>query len=529
MLVGGYGMARGGLPYAPAFWGASALVFAVMGWRWRQSRFCLLLVGVSLFSFGVGYWQVRSLPEPVVWADLPVREAELELRIERVFRSIDLPNVAMGLARVEDSAYQTAEELIGRRVYFSFSLPEDASPVQWGDRVRLRGVLEYQRARGGAEDFDVYLESELVAAQLRRGVLIKHSEAEDWIPRVGNVAQTRLTRQLLAGSGEAHPYGRVLGAMMLGQKWMLGLELSEAFVRSGTMHLFAVSGLHVAAVALTLALLLRLTRSPEWLAAMIGLLLLFLYVLATGAPPSAVRAYLMVFFYWMARAVLRQRESLAALVASAVAVLLWQPQQLFTAGFQLSYAVVAAILLFGLPMAASLRCQIDPWRFVPESSLSRWQLWVWGAVQKLSDTFSISLAATLGSTPLIIAYFGLLTPGALFLNLVLIPCASLAVMDGVLSVGLDLVGLPEAGAFLNRGAWVVLAFMIWLVRLVLLIPGFFLEVEWRVSGLAYAALILIFSSSILLRQPAARRWPLRWVLPPAGLVLFLIFGTVPIE
>src|SRR5690606_31994265 len=132
------------------------------------------------------------------------------------------------------------------------------------------------------------------------------------------------------------------------------------------------------------------------------------------------------------RAVLRQREALAALVASAVAVLLWQPQQLFTAGFQLSYAVVGAILLFGLPVAASLRGRIDLWNFVPERSLSRWRLWLRRVIRGIADTFSISLAATLGSAPLIIAHFGLLTPGALFLNMVLIPCASLAVMDGVL-------------------------------------------------------------------------------------------------
>ena len=130
------------------------------------------------------------------------------------------------------------------------------------------------------------------------------------------------------------------------------------------MHFFAISGLHIGVIATAIAQFLLLIRIPRKVSPFIGLPLLFLYVQITGASPSAVRAFLMALFFWASFAFVRQRSPLAALAASAVFVLIFQPAQLWSIGFQLSYTVVLSILLFGLPLYETASEKLAPFRYL---------------------------------------------------------------------------------------------------------------------------------------------------------------------
>ncbi len=531
-LIAGYTLAATatGLPRAPLVYVLVATGAALACAALRAPRFFLPLLVLSVTTSGISHWQMRHPPEPEEWVNLPPRDALLDIRVEQAFRSLAFPERAMGLGRVVESAHMPLGELEDRRVHYSLALCEEGLAVRRGDRIRARGVMEYRSGREHEGGFDAYLDARQVAVTLRRGAVIEHQGNASWHTAFGNAANERLTRILLAGSeGKEHSYGRVFAAMLLGQKWMLGKELRSGFVRSGTMHLFAVSGLHVAAVALTFALALQLARVPTRLAAVIGLVLLFGYVLAVGAPPSAVRAFSMVAFYWAANAFLRQREPLAALVASALAVLLWDPRQLFAVGFQLSYAVVGSILLIGLPLAAHLRDSINLGRFMPEDLHPAWVAPTATALRWTATAFSISFAASLGSMPLIIAYFGLFTPGAVLLNLALIPAASLAVMNGVLSAAVGMAGLEGVSAFLNRGAWTVLALMLWMVEGALRVPGFYFTMEWRTAAMPFLAIGAVLLSGVIMRFQPLSATPWRFALPPAAFLGLLMLGAVPVS
>ncbi|MCC5805586.1 MAG: ComEC/Rec2 family competence protein [Opitutales bacterium] len=509
------------LAYALVALAAAVTCIAVSG-----SRAWLPLLILSIIAFGVSRWQMQDAPEPAEWADLPARDALLEIHVEQTFRSLALPERAMGLGRVMATAHAPSAELEGCRVYYSLAPCSEGRPVRWGERVKARGVVEFRASTEPRDGFDTYLDARRVSATLRRGAVLEHMGSASWHTAFGNAANERLTLILLAGSEDKeHPYGRVFAAMLLGQKWMLGPDLRTAFVRTGTMHLFAVSGLHVAAVALTLVLALQLMRAPPRAAAVTGLTLLFGYVLAVGAPPSAVRAFSMVAFYWAANAFLRQREPLAALVASAVAVLLWDPRQLFAVGFQLSYAVVGSILLIGLPLSVHLRDAINLGRFMPEDLHPAWVAPTAAALRWTATAFSISLAASLGSMPLIIAYFDLFTPGALLLNLALIPAASLAVVNGVISAAVGLAGLEGLSAFLNRGSWTVLAVMLWMVETALRVPGFYFNMEWRTGAMPFVTVGAILSSGVIIRFRPLSATPWRFALPPAVFLALLMFGA----
>ncbi|MFN7141902.1 MAG: ComEC/Rec2 family competence protein, partial [Limisphaerales bacterium] len=137
----------------------------------------------------------------------------------------------------------------------------------------------------------------------------------------------------------------LLYAMTLGWKSALDTETSQPFMRSGTMHVFAISGLHVAMIAAILLLLLRICRVPRSWAGAIVIPLLWFYAMATGWQPSAVRSSIMmsiVIFGWSLQ---RPVDLLNSLGLAALLILLWEPQQLFQASFQLSFIVVFSIAL----------------------------------------------------------------------------------------------------------------------------------------------------------------------------------------
>ncbi|HQU09687.1 MAG TPA: ComEC/Rec2 family competence protein, partial [Opitutales bacterium] len=175
-------------------------------------------------------------------------------------------------------------------------------------------------------------------------------------------------------------------------------EQKNAFKLSGTLHLFEISGLHIAVIAAFLFGCLKRLLMPELLRVLIGLLIVALYVIVTGGAPSAWRAFWMVALFWGCIAVQRQSTPFALLVASAMGVLVWNPLLLWNIGFQLSYMVVAGILLYGLPLAAYLSAAQET--FADPALVGRWER----AKRFLAQTAAITFSANIASIPLIIIH-----------------------------------------------------------------------------------------------------------------------------
>jgi competence protein ComEC len=232
------------------------------------------------------------------------------------------------------------------------------------------------------------------------------------------------------------------------------------------------------AVAATMAQLLALTRMPPRYRAVIGLLALLMYVLVTGYSPSAVRAYAMVFFFWSSRAFQRQPNAFSALVNSAIAVLLWDPRQIWLPGFQLSYCVVGGLITYAVFLQNTaqwrdFKANWLPWR--THQHQKPW--WIHGMVV-LYKLFTISLTASLFSAPMIISYFGLFSPGAIFLNMLLVPLAGLVVATGCLVMLFGILSLDSLVLFYNHAAWTMIAVMELKIDLALSFPGYFQNRQW---------------------------------------------------
>jgi competence protein ComEC len=146
----------------------------------------------------------------------------------------------------------------------------------------------------------------------------------------------------------------MLNAMLFGDRTHLTRALRSAFERTGTFHLFVVSGLHVALLAAALFWLLRRFRLPEGPAVLLTLLAAFAYAELTGFGIPAQRALTMTAIYLIARWLNREITALNALGAAALGVLVFDPRALFEASFQMTFLVIVAIAGLAIPLSQRL-------------------------------------------------------------------------------------------------------------------------------------------------------------------------------
>jgi competence protein ComEC len=186
--------------------------------------------------------------------------------------------------------------------------------------------------------------------------------------------------------------------------------------------------------------------------------LIWFYTASTGWQSSAIRATIMMSIVVGGWALKRPGNLLNSLAGAAFIILLWEPQQLFQASFQLSFLVVLSIALL-LPPLEKLRDRIlrtDPLR--PAELLPRWQRICRTVLRWSMTAAATSLAAWLGAWPLTAYYFHLFSPVTLLANVMIVPLASAALAS---CLGSLLCGawFPWATELFNNGAW----FWMWLM------------------------------------------------------------------
>lgn len=199
-----------------------------------------------------------------------------------------------------------------------------------------------------------------------------------------NSLRDRILRNLRQAVPE--PEWRLAAGITLGASHELYPSQLESLRDSGTAHIVATSGLHVIIVAGICFLLLELLPIPRHTKIAILGAILAIYALSAGLRPSIVRAGLMAMFLSGAYLFNRVPDSLSGLSWAAIVILIWNPHQLFNAGFQLSFMAVLALILH-MP-AVSDRTEA-------------WGYWKWPV-----RTAAVSLIVWLAVTPLLGIHFG---------------------------------------------------------------------------------------------------------------------------
>jgi len=278
-------------------------------------------------------------------------------------------------------------------------------------------------------------------------------------------------------------------AMLLGYNSEMPKAMRKIFSDSGTIHVFAVSGMHIAFVAGLLVLLVGMTgiKRTYWIF-LIGPLLVG-YTLITGARPSANRACLMALFYFLAPLAGRKPTLMSALVVTAIIVHAWCPDYVFDIGSVLSFTVMLGLIAFMGPFCLFFQTLFGCERLRRQEELllaaDRTQKAAWIRRMRfwlrfLADSLAVSLAAWLASVPLTGYYFGRFTPGGLLANLVITPCSGLIVLAGTLGLVTSYVNEWVAITF-NHAASFVTSIMVKTAEVTAACPGLGVDTgKWAV-------------------------------------------------
>lgn len=511
---------------APPTWllGA-ALGSAVMAnvAAWRRPRWWPPAIVATMFLAGGASYPLHRARLPR-WEALPPREVSVSVQVDRIFPQAD-GRRATGLGRIV-RAETPWRDLAAQRVYFSLVLPRGIPAPIRSAVFDAQGVLAPVPANPPADTFDSYLANAGLNFRLTRGrlrtIVRPASPYHAFLERTA----AKLNEWLSAGVAAKRPaLTAVFRAMMLGQKHELSDEQNALFMQSGTMHLFAINGLHIGVVAMALHALFTVLRCPRPVAALVTLAVLWLDVDTTGASPSAVRAFILVACYESATVLRRPANGLAALAAAALIVLLLEPMALFSASFQMSYGVVLAILTFGIPLAEWLTAHLAPFRDLPAVSWAWWQRTLADALRWFWPVLGIGLAAALVSTVSGPQFFQIWAPGGLLANLVLVPVAMFVIIAGCASVAAGLIGANLLGVLFNHAAMVLLVVIDRLIRIGATVPGTWWAARWREPWLAPTTLGLLAVTLLAGYAAGWRRDRGGWWPPVAVAGLGLIFGV----
>ncbi|MET0263909.1 MAG: ComEC/Rec2 family competence protein [Rariglobus sp.] len=471
------------VPLTPMWWAVTAVICTTVALVWRRAWGPALVIGVFLSAATLYEIRRGRLSD---WDSLPPREVRVTLEIDRVFPPKPEVRSISGLGRLV-VAEPHLRELAGQAVYFSLTAKRgEATPIR-SSRLEVTGVLQTLPRNPDVDTFEGYLASQGMNFKLTRARVTGEITKAGAYQIFCDAALQRFNSILQRGIETYPAQVGVLRAMLLGQQQELSDDQKDVYRNSGTMHLFSVSGLHIAVIATVIHGLLALLRIPALGRFVIGGILLWLYVDITGGTPSAVRAFLMVMFFHASHVLRVPGNPVAALIASAVCVLVWQPMQLFTASFQLSYGIVAALLMLGLPLGDRWTERTALFTYLPDVSWN-WRHrsidYVWRA---LVGVFAIGMATTVVSLISGVVIFQLFTPISLIANLVLIPVGSLIIISGFLSLLAGLLGLGWLALLLNHASVILLIVIEAGVRFFVAVPGSSQAAQFSPVWLGYAA------------------------------------------
>jgi competence protein ComEC len=378
-----------------------------------------------------------------------------------------------------------------------------------GQTVEIAGVAALPKgaAAEGTFDYRAYLKELGIYYQLQAG------SEQDWMvlarppaPPLPDRFRAWARRALGRGLPAEDESLRLEWALTLGWKAALTEEVSEPFIQAATYHIFAVDGLRMAIVFGIFFGLFRALGLPRPLSGAVLLPLIWFYVALTGWPASAIRATVMLSVVIVGWVLKRPSNLLNSLFAAALIILVWEPQQIFQAGFQLSFLVVLCIILLLPPLRgwAERLTAADP--LLPAELLPRWRRIARVPARYVGDLLLTSFAAWVGSLPLVAYYFHVLTPVSTPANIVAVPLCGLVLASNLASL-LAAGWFPAAAECFNNAGWFLMECIRvsshWFARW----PGayYYVAAPGIFGSALYYALLLAAATGWLFR-PKARSW-----------------------
>ncbi len=482
----------------------TAFLLAIACWIVLR-RQATLLIYIAFGLIAAAHSAIEEMPAfsraALPAAEMNFHEQELTGTIDDEPSVSDIDGTASFLFRAAAVNYAGERRPVDAvlRVY----LKDPVAPVRFGEQWQLKGrYTGYENPRGGADG--------VVSASGANARRIK--PAGDTLAERCYEIRRRAAALLRPGVETFSEQTQLLYAMLLGYRQAIPPDLYQLFTRTGTLHIFAISGQHVVILAAIFIAGLKICgiSRPRW-----GLLLipvLFLYIFTTGLQPSALRALTMAAIFFAAPLAGRRPDAPTSIALATILLLALQPANIGDPGFLLSFVVVCGLIMVHGWAVRQINGLRLAGRDAPLKKLSGSN----PAAPLLRSTGLLmltSIAAWLFSAPITALFFNTLSPVALIGNLAVIPLTFMIMLAGCLALLSGALFLPLAALF-NQANQLLISFLIWIVRRLAELPGSCRAVRapsaW-VTILWYAGLVLFFTG------------PIRW---RKGAVLLVLLSTL---
>jgi competence protein ComEC len=431
------------------------------GWS-RAVRTLWLLVGCLLV--GAVWYHVRAMvPADDIRHDaspegrtalLRLRLVELHTVLPRYepLRSWEKGAYTTGLADVEHLSVAGRWERRSGRVRISFDGPADWLAA--GDRVQVLGELIAVMPPGNpgedAPGFSDYARG-LSGRVYVRGPAENcwRMESARWYDLPAQIVRCqRYFYQRLKELLPEEVFGLAV-ALLLGEMTSVDPQAMQRYLHTGVIHVLAISGQHLVLLAAFVQWLGRFFgKTPRHLTWLV-IPLLWSYALLTGARPATLRAAIMVTCWCLGLALTRPTERVNFLCLAWLVIGVWQPQDWFTLGCQLSF--LASLVLCTLAetlIRYTHELFRDPWQHLEQFSWSRWL--VRAVLLWLRDSCLVSGAIWLVLAPCVAAQVNTVPSASVWLTPLVVPLITVALLAGIAL--LFTAGVPGIGSCL---AWLV--------------------------------------------------------------------------
>lgn len=293
------------------------------------------------------------------------------------------------------------------------------------------------------------------------------------------IARQKAITIIERGAGDWENATELLKAFLLGCRSDIPPAIRNDFAASGTIHIFAISGLHIMLIAGIFTAIFSIFGIPKPTWILPSAPLLIFYTIATGARPSAIRACAMALIYIAAPAFGKKPNILAALALTASTTFSIAPSLVYDIGCQLSFAAMIGIIAFFKPVNTLLLDFSKTQRLLNmrnelAASGRNFSADIFHSAYKAAKfiiaTFSVSLAAWMASIPLTAIYFDRFTPAGLIANIFISPCTLLVAVSGIAGLFFGLFSDFAGSCFINS-ACLFTSLMTFVSRLTASIPG----------------------------------------------------------
>lgn len=326
-------------------WICGAITFLSFGSLWVFSTFITWIAFFiyrkdCLITLSLGFimmWFACSRRDSIIDKPLPQNSISAELQI----RDITIVPERFSFKRRRYEAILSFEDKKYKVLAEFRSFPEG---IAYGDSYIVSGQLvkANRAAFDGDFDYQIFLAERGVDAIFKVRDYSKETDRSSGFKIFSFTEKLRslLLNRAVAGLPRSGIYTRFIIGVLLGNKDSVSVIEKQSLVNSGLFHIFAVSGLHVAIISIFLTGVLRLLFIKIRWRCFIMPILLLIYILVSGASPSAIRAWTMISIWSFARGIFRSVNLYNTLATTALILLLFSPLNLIDAGFQLSFVIV---------------------------------------------------------------------------------------------------------------------------------------------------------------------------------------------